>query len=110
MRHAGFLAIALLLTLATGGTAAAQERPSDGPLTVLKQGSFFVGGETQSLPAEGGDITVNQMYVQYQVPTSIEAQPKPAVVLVHGCCLSAKSFEDTPDGRMGWNEYFLRQG
>jgi hypothetical protein len=28
---------------------------------------------------------------------------------VHGCCLSSKSYETTPDGRMGWNEYFLRK-
>jgi hypothetical protein len=31
------------------------------------------------------------------------------VVMIHGCCLSAKSYETTPDGRMGWNEYFLRK-
>ena len=30
--------------------------------------------------------------------------------MVHGCCLSAMSYETTPDGRMGWNEYFLRKG
>jgi pimeloyl-ACP methyl ester carboxylesterase len=109
MRHGLLITIALLVALASGGTATAQERQVDGPLTVSKQGSFFVGGEPQTLPA-GGDITVNQMYVQYQIPTSVESQPRPAVVLIHGCCLSAKSFEDTPDGRMGWNEYFLRQG
>jgi hypothetical protein len=32
------------------------------------------------------------------------------VVMVHGCCLSSKTWETTPDGRMGWNEYFVRQG
>ena len=31
------------------------------------------------------------------------------VVMVHGCCLSSKTWETTPDGRMGWDEYFLRQ-
>ena len=31
-------------------------------------------------------------------------------MLIHGCCLSAKSWEETPDGRMGWSEYFVRQG
>jgi hypothetical protein len=29
--------------------------------------------------------------------------------MVHGCCLSSKSWETTPDGRMGWNEYFVRR-
>ena len=31
------------------------------------------------------------------------------VVMVHGCCLSSKTWETTPDGRMGWNEYFVRK-
>ena len=29
---------------------------------------------------------------------------------MHGCCLSTKSWQTTPDGRMGWDEYFVRQG
>src|SRR5690606_36886913 len=32
------------------------------------------------------------------------------VVFVHGCCLSSKTWETTPDGRMGWFEYFTRKG
>ena len=32
------------------------------------------------------------------------------LVLVHGCCLSSKTWETTPDGRMGWYEYFTRLG
>lgn len=83
------------------------------PLTLASQGSFFVGGETKALPAGGrgafgaGDITINQMYVQYQIPVN-GAQHVP-VVMVHGCCLSSKTWETTPDGRMGWSEYFLRK-
>jgi hypothetical protein len=30
--------------------------------------------------------------------------------MVHGCCLSSKTWETTPDGRMGWSEYFVRKG
>jgi pimeloyl-ACP methyl ester carboxylesterase len=86
-----------------------------GPLTIAEQGSFFVGGEKQSsnppksppgTPA--ADITINQMYVQYQKP--VNAGQHVPVVMVHGCCLSSKTWETTPDGRMGWNEYFLRKG
>lgn len=29
---------------------------------------------------------------------------------MHGCCLSSKTWETTPDGRMGWYEYFTRRG
>ena len=77
------------------------------PLTIKEEGSFFVGGEDKSLPAGGGEITVNQMYVQYQVPAGSETRVP--VVMVHGCCLSSKSWETTPDGRMGWSEYFVRR-
>jgi hypothetical protein len=48
------------------------------------------------------------MYVQYQTPPG-GAQHVP-VVMVHGCCLSSKTWETTPDGRMGWSEYFVRKG
>jgi hypothetical protein len=47
------------------------------------------------------------MYVQYQIPEGADSHAP--VVMVHGCCLSSKSYETTPDGRMGWNEYFLRK-
>jgi pimeloyl-ACP methyl ester carboxylesterase len=84
----------------------------DKPLVLANQGSFFVGGENKKVPGAGpapaGDITVNQMYVQYQAP--VNADRHLPVVMVHGCCLSSKTWETTPDGRMGWNEYFVRKG
>jgi hypothetical protein len=99
--------------------AAGQKQPK--PLVLEEQGSFFVGGETKTLPAPpapsgqpapgrgfaGGDITINQMYVQYQIP--VHGSRHVPVVMVHGCCLSSKTWETTPDGRMGWNEYFVRK-
>ncbi len=30
--------------------------------------------------------------------------------MVHGATLTGKSWETTPDGRMGWDEYFVRKG
>ena len=48
------------------------------------------------------------MYVQYQIP--MRAERHAPVVFVHGCCLSSKTWETTPDGRMGWSEYFVRKG
>ena len=88
-------------------TASAQTtRPNPGPLTIARQGSFFVGGrdvksETLStLPAyvASGTITVDQMYVRYQVPAGELGVP---ITLIHGCCLTGKTWETTPDGRMG---------
>jgi pimeloyl-ACP methyl ester carboxylesterase len=87
------------------------------PLTIASQGSFFVGGDNTSVPAPppggrggspvAGDITVNQMYVQYQIPPN--GRRHVPVVMVHGCCLSSKTWETTPDGRIGWDEYFVRR-
>ncbi len=54
-----------------------------------------------------GHITINQMYVEYMIPQGATKVP---VVMVHGGGLSGKSFETTPDGRMGWDEYFVRKG
>lgn len=85
------------------------------PLQIAKQGSFFVGGrDIQSahlslLPAyaPSGTISVDQMYVRYQEPVGAAKRP---LVFIHGCCLTGKTWESTPDGRMGWDELFVRQG
>jgi pimeloyl-ACP methyl ester carboxylesterase len=83
---------------------------------VLKaQGSFFVGGEkAEETRVElgglgpGGHIAVNQMYVRYMVPQ--DGDRNVAVIMIHGATLTGKSWETTPDGRMGWDEYFVRKG
>ncbi len=87
----------------------------DTPLVLKAQGSFFVGGEkveqTQGELGDlgpGGHITVNQMYVRYMVPQG--GDDNVPVVMVHGATLTGKSWETTPDGRMGWDEYFVRKG
>jgi pimeloyl-ACP methyl ester carboxylesterase len=88
---------------------------SDTPLVLKAQGSFFVGGDkvdqTQGELGDlgpGGHITVNQMYVRYMVPQGGDGNVP--VVMVHGATLTGKSWETTPDGRMGWDEYFVRKG
>lgn len=82
------------------------ETPSS-PFTLADQGSFFIGGETKSR-ADDDDITIHQMYVEYQKPwVTTEGVP---IVFTHGCCLSSMTWETTPDGRMGWSEYFVRLG
>jgi pimeloyl-ACP methyl ester carboxylesterase len=90
-----------------------QLQQADTPLVLRAKGSFFVGGNTveQSYEELGSQraadrITINQMYVEYMVPNT---QLKSPVIMVHGAGLSGKSFDTTPDGRMGWFEYFVRQ-
>jgi hypothetical protein len=109
----------ILVTTAVMLLAAAAVTTADS-LVLKEQGSFFVGGRTVFSDAltgatagflgtgiNTGNITVDQMYVQYQIPEGADSHLP--VVMVHGCCLSSKSYETTPDGRMGWNEYFLRE-
>ena len=106
---------ALLALIACAAGCAAQGGGRMAPLVIESQGSFFIGGreiasDTLSpLPAyaPSGTITVEQMYVHYQVPAT---QKGPSITLIHGCCLTGKTWETTPDGRMGWDEYFVRKG
>lgn len=116
-----YLVGAALLGLALVPTvAAAQEfgsvKPSP-PLVLEGEGSFFIDGFTQQIDAKylppndsayGGRSMTNQMYVEFQKP--FWKNGKPPLVIVHGCCLSSKSWQTTPDGRMGWEEYFVRKG
>lgn len=92
------------------------------PLVLKQQGSFFVGGRQTQSDATGwdqtppvsafgsGDVTVDQMYVQFQIPMTKSSKGNVPLVFVHGCCLTSKTWETTPDGRMGWYEYFTRLG
>ena len=106
----------ILLAVALVVTPALAQKKNAGPLTIKEQGSFFVGGENKTItqpgfgpnaPPTSGEITVNQMYVQYQIP--MKGDQHVPVVMVHGCCLSSKTWETTPDGRIGWSEYFVRK-
>jgi pimeloyl-ACP methyl ester carboxylesterase len=118
-RSALLVAMALVGAVATAvGTEAQALEDLQAPKTplVLKaQGSFFVGGEkAEQTEVElgnlgpGGRITVNQMYVRYMVPQGGDLNVP--VVMIHGATLTGKSWETTPDGRMGWDEYFVRKG
>ena len=112
------IAIAAMFLAYTAARADDWERPGDlqGPLVLQSEGSFFVGGADRlsdalnSLSPSSGTLTIDQMYVQDQIPAQKWGRTKTPVVMVHGCCLSSKSWEETPDGRMGWNEYFVRRG
>ncbi len=110
-------ALAVVLGMAGDVTAQALKdvQTSGTPLVLKAQGSFFVGGEkAEQTQVElgglgpGGHIAVNQMYVRYMVPQGADGNVP--VVMVHGATLTGKSWETTPDGRMGWDEYFVRKG
>lgn len=112
-------ALAVAFVSASAQTFKSLQIP-DKPLVLKAKGSFYVGGEAveqtfvelgaraEIAPAlnASDQVTVNQMYVEYMLPAG---RSKVAVVLVHGAGLSGKSYDTTPDGRMGWFEYFVRR-
>jgi hypothetical protein len=120
---ATLFAAALLPTLAS-----AQEFEhvrNYGDLRLGGYGSFFIQGETHAIDADtarGGTTTgtvapglsmINQMYVQFMLPDKQKGKKSKRhtpIGIIHGCCLSTKSWQTTPDGRMGWDEYFVRVG
>lgn len=100
------------------GSVAAQDGGTHGPLVLKQQGMFYVGGDIVHTDwaagvnplhpsPRSGDIMINQMYVTFMVPKVQSGVP---IILVHGGTLSGACYETTPDGRMGWYEYFARKG
>jgi hypothetical protein len=90
------------------------------PLVIEDQGSFFIGGVPKvtnyaTLPGPNNptgapnQITIGQMYVQFQIPANKKAKAPP-VIMVHGSTHTAACLESTPDGREGWAPYFVRNG
>src|SRR6516162_1091627 len=89
------------------------------PLVIEDQGSFFIGGipkVTTYATVQGpnqvmtpSQITIGQMYVQFQIPANRKAN-MPPVIMVHGSSHTAACLESTPDGREGWYPYFVRKG
>jgi hypothetical protein len=101
-----------------------QKKFMAGPVTIEDQGSFFIGGVTkvspfaavpfapqgQTPPAPAPQqITIGQMYVQFQIPQR-KAGPGWPVIMVHGSTHTGAALESTPDGREGWYPYFVRNG
>ena len=82
-------------------------------LQICDQGSFFVGGVPKTTKfatstagvANNAQITVGQMYVQFQVPVAAKKWP---IIIVHGSTHSGACVESTPQGTEGWAPYAVR--
>jgi hypothetical protein len=118
---AALLAFALMTTIATAQEPSVIK--SNGNLQLRGYGNGFIEGDTHSITPDtarggvtsggtvaGGLSMINQMYFQFMLPQAQKGKKHYAIGIVHGCCLSTKSWQTTPDGRMGWDEYFVRQG
>ena len=128
MRTVAVLVVLLgVLTPAVSGqTVPKSKKFLGGPLVIEDQGSFFVGGVQKITehaaavpPAAPGaaaptgpvpqQITIGQMYVQFQIPAKKSGAGWP-VIMVHGSTHTGACLEATPDGREGWYPYFVRKG
>jgi pimeloyl-ACP methyl ester carboxylesterase len=103
LRAIATLAAAAILTTSVGIAARAE---GVGPLTIAKQGYFFVGGKY--MDETGGQVMAGHAYVDFQIPQELK-HPYP-IVMIHGCCSAGSSWNGTPDGRDGWAQYFLSKG
>jgi pimeloyl-ACP methyl ester carboxylesterase len=117
----------LAAALAAGLVAPAlAQQPQPPPVQLQSWGSFHVGGREVvisgqpvrevlfspgGVPARvdpNGTYLMGMMYAQYMIP----ANPRGTVPLLmwHGGGLSGVTYETTPDGREGWQNFFLRRG
>lgn len=128
------LLAALLLGGALAAPALAQPPPPAAPraqqaaqaLRIRDIGSLHVGGrveELSGLPEQeivfsagappmrvnpNGQFMVGQMYAQYTRLQNPRARYP--LILAHGGGLTGVTYETTPDGRPGWQMFFLRAG
>jgi hypothetical protein len=114
----------ILLALATGAIAqdaSKMKKFLTKPLVIEDQGSFFIGGvpkvtnyatvpppNNPNQASTPSQITIGQMYVQFQIPAGKKKMTP--VIMVHGSSHTAACLESTPDGREGWEPYFVRHG
>jgi pimeloyl-ACP methyl ester carboxylesterase len=105
--------VGLIAAVTVGVTGAmadsAKKNPKKEPIVIESQGSFFIGGTNVTSAVPAGDFTLNQMYVQYQIPAKVRPNAYP-IIMVHGSTHTGKSYDTTPDGREGWQTLFLRAG
>jgi pimeloyl-ACP methyl ester carboxylesterase len=100
----------------TGDSEAKKGRGA--PITIVEQGSFFVGGTEVTAPRkfdstvrntsdEGQSFPIDHLYAQYQIPQHARRFP---IVMIHGANSTGSFWESTPDGREGYQTIFLRRG
>lgn len=100
--------------------------PAYADYLVKEVGSFHIGGHTETLTGlpvkeaqfsagmppikidPNGEFLVEQMYVQYVKLANPKA--KVPILLWHGGGLSGVTWETKPDGKPGWQQFFLNAG
>jgi pimeloyl-ACP methyl ester carboxylesterase len=126
--HKTILAMALAAVVAGPAMPARAQQPANTapPVALQSWGSFHVGGREVvisgqpvrevlftpgGVPARvdpNGTYLMGGMYAQYMIPAAPRGQAP--LLLWHGGGLSGVTWETTPDGREGWQNFFLRRG
>jgi pimeloyl-ACP methyl ester carboxylesterase len=107
-------------------TIAATSSPTLADYMVREVGSFHVGGRTAALSGmptrdvvfspgappikvdPNGEFEVEQMYVQYV--KLVQPKARVPILLWHGGGLTGVTWETKPDGKPGWQHFFLNAG
>ncbi|HYF09161.1 MAG TPA: alpha/beta fold hydrolase [Acetobacteraceae bacterium] len=123
MQRRALFAAATALPTAAGAQAM---HAASAPLALRAMGSFHIGGREAEVSGRAvrevalvpgappvridpnGTYQVEGMYVQFHIP---EPERGAAPLLMwHGGGLTGVTWESTPDGREGWQQFFLRRG
>ena len=74
----------------------------------LHRRNYFYIGEKYVTTANQSVIASGQIYVEHLVPAQVtQALP---LVFIHGHDMTGTNFLNTPDGRLGWADFFLGEG
>ena len=111
LRPSGYCLSAAVLLALVGSSAQAGFLTKN--LQICDQGDFFVGGVPKTTKFSGSvtpstnyaQITVGQMYVEFQVPVAAKKWP---IIVWHGSTHSGACVKSTPNGTEGWAPYLVR--
>ncbi|TFK43331.1 Alpha/beta hydrolase family-domain-containing protein [Crucibulum laeve] len=103
LRTAGLLAAACFTALFVLQAVAGPDAQQG---TLHRRSYFYVG---QTYFAQGNSsIAAKQLYVEHLSPAKT-TKPYP-LLFIHGNGMTGTNFLNTPDGRLGWADYFLSKG
>src|SRR6202163_4013764 len=92
--------------LGSAATKSARAAEDDPPLSLARDGFFYVGGKNTTVDTH--TYVVGQMYVEMRIPAK-QTHPFP-IIMVHGGTRTGTTYTGTPDGRESWAQYFARRG
>ncbi len=104
--HTRARAAVLVIALAVSAPANSAGKPPALPSAVAERSFFYAGGRYTG--ESGKELMTGQMYVERLAPRRV-TQPWP-LVMIHGAAQTATNWMQTPDGRTGWAEHFVKQG